>query len=158
MNSYSIKDIIETNDRFKIFKLVYNSGELNECFDFIKLYGIKSLNIGNELSNYINKVDDYRFLNIDVYDFTKKLLEKNKCKINGVGNDVLALYNLGILLEPRLELNAIQLLKEFSKSASLIILWENQGDIADRLTWPTQKSDVFLDFTETQLKNLQYEI
>ncbi len=72
--------------------------------------------------------------------------------------DVIAIYNLGILMEPALELNAVQLFKEFSKSTSLIILWDNQSEIPDRLEWTTQKHYFFLDFSESQLKKLQYAI
>ena len=68
------------------------------------------------MANYIDELNDFRYLNIDVCDFFRKLLDKHKSKINGMGNDVIAIYNLGIFLEPRIELNAVQLLKEFSKS------------------------------------------
>jgi hypothetical protein len=63
-----------------------------------------------------------------VYDFCKNLLEQNKVKINGYGNDVVAIYNVGILMEPILELNPVTLFKAFSKSTALIIIWENQYD------------------------------
>jgi len=52
----------------------------------------------------------------------------------------------------------VQLFKEFSKSTSLIILWENQSELPDRLEWLTQKNNFFLDFSESQLKKLQYAI
>jgi len=76
----------------------------------------------------------------------------------GAGNDVVAICNLGILMEPALELNAVQLFKEFSKSAALIIIWDNQSEIPDRLDWLTQKQNFFLDFSDIQLKKLQYAI
>jgi hypothetical protein len=116
------------------------------------------VNMGKELAAYIDGLADYSYLSIDVYDFAKKLLDKNKSKIEGVGNGVLAIYNLGILMEPTLELNSAQLLKEFSKSASLIIIWENQSKIQDSLNWPTQNGNVFLDFTDTHIKKLQYAV
>ena len=69
---------------------------------------------------------------------------------------MIAIYNLGILMEPNLELNAAQLFKEFSKSTSLILLWDNKFDTPDRLEWSTQKNNFFLDFSESQLKKLEY--
>ena len=39
-----------------------------------------------------------------------------------------------------------------------VILWDNQSDIPDRLEWHTQKHNFFLDFSESQLKKLQYAI
>lgn len=158
MITYSIKDISTTADRFKLFTLMCNPSELPDKIAFVKSQNIDVINIGKELATYINSLEDYRYLNIDIYDFTKKLLENNKAKIDGAGNDVISIYNLGILFEPALELNAVQLLKEFSKSAALIIIWENQTDLPDILNWPTQKQNFFLDFSDTKLKKLQYAI
>jgi len=107
------------------------------------------------LAEYIDRLDDYSYLNIDVYDYCKKLLNDFKEKINSVGNDVVAIYNIGLLMEPILELNPVTLFKEFSKSTALIIIWENQYDIPDRLNWTTQKNNYALDFSDSPLKKLQ---
>jgi hypothetical protein len=158
MTSSTIKDISTTADRYKLFTLMCNSDKLSNNIAFIQSHYINVINIGKDLANYIDSLEDYKYLNIDVYDFTKKLLENNKAKINDSGNDVIAIYNLGILLEPALEINAVQLLKEFSKSASLVIIWENQSELPNRLLWPTQQQNFFLDFSDTTLKKLQYAI
>jgi len=158
MSTYSIKDISTTADRFKLYTLMCNTNELADKIAFVKSQNINVINIGKELANYIDGLDDFRYLNIDVYDYTKKLLDKHKSKINGAGNDVVAIYNLGILMETALELNAVQLFKEFSKSTSLIIIWDNQSEVPDILDWPTQKNNFYLDFSDTQLKKLQYAI
>jgi hypothetical protein len=158
MSTYSIEDISTNSDRFKLYTLVYNANELPDKIGYLKSQNINVINIGKELATYIDGLDDFSYLNIDVYDYTKKLLDKHKSKTNSMGNDVIAIYNLGILMEPALELNAVQLFKEFSKSTSLIILWDNQSDIPDRLEWTTQKHNFFLDFSESQLKKLQYAI
>ena len=158
MSTYSIEDITSTSDRFKLYTLVYNANELQDKIAYLKSQNINIINIGKEIATYIDGLDDFSYLNIDVYDYTKKLLDKHKSKINSMGNDVIAIYNLGILMEPALELNAVQLFKEFSKSTSLIIIWDNQTDTPDRLEWHTQKHNFFLDFSESQLKKLQYAI
>lgn len=158
MSNYSIKDITNSKERYKLYTLMCSPDELLNSIEFIKSEKINAVNIGKELANYINSLEDYRYLAIDVYDFTNKLLQKNKSKINKAGNDLLAIYNLGILLEPTIELNFVQLLKEFSKSTSLIILWENPSDNPDRLDWPTQNQKFFLDFSDIQLKKMQYAI
>lgn len=132
--------------------------DLLDCISWLNTKNINSINVGEELASFIDGLDDYSYLNIDVFDYTKKMLDKYKAKIDNIGNDVVAVYNLGILLEPDLELNAVQLLKEFSKTATLIIIWENQNDISDRLHWSTQQNNFFLDFTETPLKKMQNAI
>jgi len=158
MSTYSIKDIFNSTDRYKIYTLMCSSHELLRSISYIQSEKINVLNIGKELSSFIDSIVDFRYLNIEVYDHIRKLLEKNKSSINGSVNSVIAIYNLGILLEPSLELNAVQLLKEFSKSASLIIIWENQSDFPDKLNWLTQNQNIFFDFSDAPLKKLQYAI
>ena len=158
MSTSSIKDIIQSTDRYKLYSLMCKPDEISECIAFVQSQNVKIINIGKELAAYIDALDDYRYLNIDAFDYAIKLMDKHKAKINNTGNDVLAVYNLGILFEPALELNATQLLKEFSKTAALILIWENQSDINDRLHWSSQQNNIFFDFTETQLKKLHYAI
>jgi len=96
MSTYSIEDITSTSDRFKLYTLVYNANELQDKIAYLKSQNINVINIGKELATYIDGLDDFSYLNIDVYDYTKKLLDKHKSKINSMGNDVIAIYNLGI--------------------------------------------------------------
>jgi hypothetical protein len=138
--------------------LTCRPNELGDCISYLESHNIYSINIGRDLAAFIQGLQDFSYLNIDVFEYVKKLLEKHKAKINNTGNYAVAIYNLGILLEPALELNAAQMLKEFSKTAALIIIWENQSDGPFRLHWSTQQNNIFLDFTETPLKKLQYAI
>ena len=158
MSTYPIKDISSSTDRYKLYTIICTPNEIADKIAFIKSQNINVINIGKELANYINSLEDFRYLNIDVYDYTKKMLDKYKSKINGAGNDIVAIFNLGILMEPALELNAVQLFKEFSKSTSLIIIWDNHSENPDRLDWPAQKQNFYLDFSDIQLKKLQYAI
>lgn len=158
MSTYSLQDIIQSTDRYKLYTLLCSQDGLEDSISWLHTKKIHTINVGKELAAFIDGLDDFSYLNIDVFDYIKKLLDKHKAKINNPGNEVVAIHNLGILLEPALELNAAQLLKEFSKTAALIIIWENQSDIPDRLHWSTQQNNIFLDFTETPLKKLQYAI
>ena len=155
MSNYSFNHILTTTDRYKIYTLLCNPSELKDKIELVKAQNIHVINLGKELAEYIDRLDDYSYLNIDVYDYCKKLLNDFKAKINGVGNDVVAIYNIGLLMEPILELNLVTLFKEFSKSTALIIIWENQYDIPDRLNWTTQKNNYALDFSDSPLKKLQ---
>lgn len=155
MTIYSFKDISSSVDRHKLYILFCKPEEVNSNIGSIQSYKIATINLGKELATFIDHLDDYQYLNIDVYDYTKKLLDRNKSKINGSGNEIVAIYNLGILLEPALELNPVHLLEEYSKSSALIIIWENKIDISDKLIWPSQNSDYCLDFSDTHLKTLQ---
>jgi len=155
MSNYSFNHISTSTDRHKIYTLLCNPSELKDKIELVKAQNIPVINLGKELAEYIDRLDDYSYLNIDVYDYCKKLLNDFKAKINGVGNDVVAIYNIGLLMEPILELNPVTLFREFSKSTALIIIWENQYDIPDRLNWTTQKNNYALDFSDSPLKKLQ---
>ncbi|MDP1614514.1 MAG: hypothetical protein Q8L68_01815 [Methylococcales bacterium] len=158
MNSVTIKDIASSVDRHKIYTFQCNPSGLEASIASIRSENITVINIGKEVALFLDLLDDYAYLSIEVQDFLNKILEKNKRKIINSGNDIVAIYNLGILFEPRLELYANQLLKDISKTIALIILWENQSELTDRLHWPTQQNYVFLDFSDAQLKKLQYAI
>lgn len=158
MSNYSIQDITQSTDRYKLYTVMCSRHELESCILWLHGQNVHIVNVGKELAAFIHRLDDFSYLNIDVFDYAKKLLDTHKAKINNAGNEVVAIHNIGILFEPSLELNAAQLLKEFSRTAALIIIWENQSEIPGRLHWPTQKNNVSLDFTETPLKKLQYAI
>ena len=158
MSSFTINDISNSVDRHKIYALMCKPDELAASINFLQTAKITSVNIGKELALFLDQLDDYAYLSIEVQDFLNKIVDKSKRKINSSGNDIVALYNLGILFEPRLELYANQLLKDISKTIALIILWENKSELPDRLYWSTQKNNVFLDFSDVQLKTLQYAI
>ncbi len=158
MNSYTFNDISKSSDRYKLYVLTCLPGKLPESISFIQSQNISVINIGKEISTFISGLKDYSYLNMDVFDFTTKLLEDQKTKIDGIGNDLVAIYNLGILLEPALELKAVQLIKEFSKSSAIIIIWENKLELPDVLNWSAQQKTYSFDFTDTQLKSLQNAI
>jgi hypothetical protein len=158
MSTYTIKDITTSTDRYKLYTLMCSPKEVAGCIAFLQSQNVGVLNLGKELSKFIESLDDLTYLNIDVYEYTKKLLDEGKTKVNVSGNDVVAIHNLGILLEPELKLNAAQLLKEFSKSAAVVIIWENQSELPNRLNWSSQSQNYSLDFSDTQLKRLQYAL
>jgi hypothetical protein len=155
---YNIEDVVQSSERHKLYYLVCPNSSIDMITQELEQTGIKSINVGKTLAFFIDNLEDSSYLNIDVFDYFKNILDEQKAKINNIGNEVVAVYNLGILLEPSIELKATQLLKNFSKAAALIIIWENQSDIPDRLHWLTQHNNIFLDFTETPLKKLQYAI
>jgi hypothetical protein len=158
MSTYSIKDIAASVDRHKIFVLACKPEEQSSCVSLMLSNHIPTVNVGKELATYIDCLQDYRYLTIDTYDFTKKLLDSNKAKITPTGNEIIAIYNLGILLEPILEINPAALIKEFSKSAAILIIHENEIEQTNILNWNLQKNDYSLNFSDTPLKKIQYEI
>jgi len=158
MTTYSLSDIFTSTDRHKLYIFGCRQDEQSEKISFIQAQNIPTVNIGKELASFLDELEDYRYLAIEVYDFLIKLLNRKKGKINGLGSEIVAIYNLGIFLEPRLELNAVQLLKDFSKSTALVIIWENQIEQTNLLNWPTQKQNYFFNFSDIPLKKMQHAV
>jgi hypothetical protein len=158
MSTYSIEDIRTSTDRHKLYIILCDPDQLSKSIESVQSQSISVVNIGKELASYIDSLEDYAYLNIDAYDFIVKLMNQQKTKIDGSGNDIVAIYNLGILLEPDIELKAVQLLKDFSKSTCLIIIWENEIEMPNKLFWTSQTNTYYFDFTDTYLKKLQHAV
>lgn len=156
--SFSYFEVFETIDRYKIFKIQVSNKQVGELLEKLKSLNINTLNVGYEISSFINNLEDYKYLAIDVFDYITKLMDNTRSKPQEANNHIIAIYNLGVLLEPALELNISQFLKEYSKSTVVIIIWEDEADDFGRLNWSTQKDNIFLDFTEINIKELHYAI
>src|SRR5687767_10891151 len=99
MSTYTLEDIRTSTDRHKLYIIMCHPDQLSGCIEFVQSQNINAVNIGKELASYIDSLDDYAYLNIDAYDFIVNLLNQLKTKVDGSGNDIVAVYNLGILLE-----------------------------------------------------------
>jgi hypothetical protein len=158
MKIHLLPEIVQSVDRHKLYVLKCSTDKLADCVSWLQDQKINTIDIGRELAAFIEGLEDYSYLSIDVFDYIIKLLDRYKSKVDSKGNDVVAVHNLGILLEPTLRLNAAQLLKDFSKTAGLIIIWDNLLESSGRLCWTTQQGTVFFDLTEIKIKNLQYAV
>ncbi len=156
--TYTIEEVLNSIDHHKLFVYPCKKDNLSASIGLLESHQMSCINIGKEVATYIDNLEDVSYIGIYVYDFTKKLLENKKVNIDGAINGVVVVYNLGILLEPSLEIKATQLLKDVSKSISLIILWENLLEDTNKLKWPTQENKYALDFSDVPLKRVQYEI
>ncbi|MDX1908004.1 MAG: hypothetical protein SF053_13295 [Bacteroidia bacterium] len=158
MSIYSWSDILTSIDRYKIYTLRCEPSALWNCIAEVLSASINVLNLGKEVAGFIKDLPEHTYLDIEVMEFIPKLLEKHSSQINNAGNHMVAIYNLGLLLEPMLKLNTVQLLSEFSKSKALIIIWEHDNDGKGNLSWATQKNSFSLDFSMIPIKQLQYAI
>lgn len=158
MKFHTIDDVISSTDRYKLFVLLCKDRSVVEEIKYLANSKIKSVNIGYGIAEFVAYRTNAKYLNIDVQDHLKKLLDGGKTKLNNNVNDVVAIYNIGILLEPAIELNPAILFKEYSKSTALILIWENEIDSDNILSWETQKVEYNLDFKDAPLKILSYAV
>lgn len=132
--------------------------KIRDCLAEFSNFGIDVLNLGYEVAVFLEELLDYSYLSIEAYDFTKKLLNKNIQKAINSDKDALVIYNLGILFEPALEIKVSLLLKEYLKTASIILIWETSSESVDNTNWLNQQNNIFFEFAESQIKKLQYAI
>jgi len=142
--------------RHKLFLLTLKPKKVQVCIDFLLANNINSLNVGLELSKFIDTIDDYSYLTIELIDYFKKLLDSTKSCLDN-SNNIIAIYNFGILLEDTLELDASLLFKDFSKNNTLIIMCEFGEMNNEKLYWSNNKNN-YIDLTNTNIKILDYEI
>lgn len=132
--------------------------KIRDCLAEFSNLGIDILNLGYKVAVFLEELLDYSYLSIEAYDFTKKLLNKNIQKAINSDKGILVIYNLGILFEPALEIKVSLLLKEYLKTASIILIWETSSESVDNTNWLNQQNNIFFEFAESQIKKLQYAI
>jgi len=158
MEQYSLSDCGTTSDRYKLFLMPCKTNEMGNCIAQLYANGINAVNVGRQLAEFVSNHKDPDFLDHDIIDYFTKLLDTHKSKTGQHPNYIVAAYNLGILLEPSLNINAPQILKECSRSQSLIILWENEHTNNGYLFWSEPENNITLDFTDIKIKTIRHEI
>lgn len=156
--THTLEQALDSPDRHKLYILLCDENEVDEIYIRFKQSGIFALNVGLDLSLFINSLGDYEFLSIDVQDHLRSRLQSASTTPKGARNSVVVLHNLGILFEPALELNASQLLKDHSKNTVVILLWTSPVQRLDYLGWPASDLETIFDFSENPLKLLNYAL
>lgn len=136
-----------------------DSNSLNNAIDKLKGAGINVINIGRELSEKLKTLESAKFLTIESQEYLHELIENQARQVIAGKPKVAAIYNLGILFEPVLCLNAANLLKEISKNVIIIILWEHY--CADGLLhWGVQQEHYQLNLSDIYIAEgrAEYEV
>src|SRR5687768_9505648 len=121
MEKVTLNQVLTSVDRYKLFYLSASSKGLGNILSVLQDRKIPIVNVGLELSTFLKDSARNKYLHLEAYEHIKKVLEVKKANVTGSGNEVVSIYNFGILQEPLLELNPAQIFKDFSKSAALII-------------------------------------
>ena len=100
------------------------------------LSGIKSLDLGHELADTIQNIPLKKHYTLKVKNELNKILDTS-ISISTYGN-ILAIHNLGILFEPDLKIDFLNLIDNYSKNNTLFIHWD--GDIENNKLFFLSKS------------------
>jgi hypothetical protein len=152
--TFNIRNQIVKIERHNLYLIKCLASDIPEVIQAVEQESVKVLNIGKELSELLKKNKQTKFLNLESQEKLHNLIERTAVEIEKGKPKVLGIYNLGILFEPILEMHAVKILKELSKTISIIILWENLADFSGKLCWSEQQEKYFFDFEDVNLKQL----
>lgn len=143
--------------RQKIYILNYLEDNLSCVKDCLISHKIKTTDIGLELASFLADKYGKKHLDIIVTDYIEKIIDKNAEKLQGQNHKIVAIENIGILLEPSLKLDAEKLLADISKNTHLFVLWSGESDGQGLLYWSNQKEKFNFNFTQYQPLIINYE-
>lgn len=146
-------------DRHNLILVRCNANSLNVAIDQLKGAGVNAINVGRELSEKLKTIESAKFLTIESQEYLHELIEKEARQVIPGKPKVVAIYNLGILLEPALSLNAAKLLKEISKNIAIVILW-NHVSSEGLLHWGIQQEQYQLNLSDIYIAegSTEYEV
>lgn len=147
-------------ERYNTYVLPCKDTRLLEVANNFEKQGIPVINVGKSLAKSLANIKKAKHLHLEAEDQFKKLIETNSKKLSEDKPPVVAIFNLGILFEELVSIDAAKIIKELSKSFAIIIIWDEQIESSAILHWDAQKDTIQLNFTDTHLKqvNIPYEI
>lgn len=90
MSTYSIKDVTSSSDRYKLYTFVCEPMEVEQSIAFLKSERIPVINLGKEIARFIQTLEDHSYINLEIFEYIKRLLDEQKVKLNISGNYVIA--------------------------------------------------------------------
>ncbi len=132
---------------------------LNDTIEKLKWAGVNVINVGRELSEKLKTIESAKFRTIESQEYLHELIEKEARQVVPDKPKIVAIYNLGILLEPALSLNVESLLKEISKNIAIVILW-NHLSSEGLLHWGIQQEQYHLNLSDIYIAegSAEYEV
>lgn len=142
--------------RYKLFWVDCKAKSINICLQEAALHGIPCVNVGKELAQFLSQKGNSKFLSLETEEELKKIISQ-KSKLAKSGNLSVSLYNLGILLEPNLKIDATKIIKELSKEISIIILWEGLTSEPAYFYWTEKNNEFGFNFSETNINKIIFQ-
>lgn len=137
-------------NNFSIIYKYLNSQSRNKIVFFRNnIPDIEILNLGKELSNKINGLEIDNKISLKALLLINEILNESYIDHSDFGK-YLAIENIGILLEPELKIDFVQLLNKHSSSYILFVKWD--GEIENEtLFFKTKERGLKID-----IKNLSH--
>lgn len=158
MIEHLLNEIRSSNKYQKLFVLLCNSTNIDSLLQDLVDTNVSVINVGYNVAEFIAKLDDYSYLEMEVEDCLRELLDGNTSFNPDKSADIIAVHNLGILLEERLSLNPVSIIKNASKNNPILIIWDGEYNGEALFHWSSQKDKFFLDFSDSSITIMPYEV
>lgn len=112
------------------------------------------LDIGKLVAEELSRNPPGKYVSFDVDDFIKSLLRR-KLDAQDESSRGLILENLGILLEPDLQLNPVKLFLELSLNAIVVLVWDHAIIDGIRFVWDESKPGYGFLFPSHTITNME---
>ena len=150
-----LSDQLEKAERYNLYWLKSDLALNLQIQETLNIVGIKTVNIGLEFAKKLSLKKATKFIGIEAHELLQNLIENNSTLLNKLKIKTVALYNLGALFEPDLELDPSQIIKNLSKTTAIILLWENLSDDNGNLFWDKAQPQYEFDFTDTNIREIK---
>jgi hypothetical protein len=142
------------SDRYNIFLIEQRNRSIKEIEGNLIKDGVKVINLGKEFAYKLKSLNTTKYIIVDAPILLRKLFDEHNIISEKCKKPAIAIYNLGILLEPTLALAAESILGNLSYDKVIIIIWNHLIKNRNILYWSDKTyTSYHFDFSEYNLKN-----
>lgn len=109
---------------------------------------IPILNVGKKLATVIDPATSGTDLSLQATKYLSNLLEDHATDISDYDAPVVAIQNIGIIQEPKLNLNFENILQDICRSICVILIWDGQYSDGEFIQGSDLNSQVYLSFSQ----------
>jgi hypothetical protein len=112
------------------------------------------VNMGKLVAEELTRNPPGRHVSLDIDDFLKTSLRKRLAEQEGFSKGLI-LDNLGVLLEPDLDLNPVKLFLELSLDAVVVLVWDHAIIDGTRFVWDEAEPGYGFVFPSHTITNME---
>ena len=149
-----------THERYKLFWIDCKGQPIANVLRDLDYLKFPTLNVGKELSPYIQERITSKYLHLDIQEYIKKLITERAATWREGKTPSVAIFNLGVLFEPDLRLDPSRIIRELSREIGVVILWEAFVEQNELFHWGDRSKEFYLNFNDTNILkvDLQHEV
>ena len=144
---------IDKHTRHKLYWIDYSDPVKSHVDKILTKNNFHVINLGFEFATFIKDKDEAQ-VRVMAREYLSEVMEKETNVDNSSGLHFAIIKNIGIILEPFLDIDVEKFLKEFSKNMGLIMLWEGSVINNQHFKWPNSEN-YSLNFKDTNIHKIE---